>query len=178
MIITQVAPDSLENVSLYETVAAYDYEKNMPKRKKDKPDELSPDLFRLKHGLGFFRKRARCTAIVKTQKHNLSTEFGKENFFHSLLMLFKPWRSEDELLMGCATFEAAWKIFRESSTSSFPEQYRQARVRAKMADEIREKMEAEAVAEMQATTGCVLIHNCFTFICFKSLKKFKFKIKV
>jgi hypothetical protein len=64
-------------------------------------------VIKLKNSKGYMRKRHQ-TCIVRT--HTYSKFKNPEKYFHSKLMMYKPWRREDDLKAGCQTYEEAYIV--------------------------------------------------------------------
>ncbi len=94
--------DPMDSMSLHEVCSWYDYSKEEPKSE-------NAVKFALKNNLGWLKKRGK-RAIIKTPVFNTKTDDGVDNYYHGLLMLFKPWRSEDDLLdVFTPTYKAAFE---------------------------------------------------------------------
>ena len=100
-------PDSLENICLAEFAANYsanirnerDNEGNehTPNALEEKHDDERQHLIHLKNGLGIMHKRRR-EAIIRFHKYNIEKE--SEKYYRGKLMLYVPWRKEDDDILG------------------------------------------------------------------------------
>ena len=121
-------PNELNNLCLAKFAVAYDvqYSKSCSGEKSDhhnilddngnsdlsdeddsnqedsRKDKQKQEIIKLKHGLGFMRKRKR-ESILRTHKVKLATD--PEKYYHSLLMLYFPWQSEESLKGEFQTYE-------------------------------------------------------------------------
>ena len=102
-------PSSLEKVSLYEVASNYEKISVKPS------DNEEAKKMKMINDKGYFKQVKE--KVVKAPYVPLNKE-TKERYFHNLLMLFKPWRKEeDDLLNGFTTYEEAFKYF----SSDLPE---------------------------------------------------------
>ena len=68
------------------------------------PDKSSSTSIRLKDNSGHIRKRTK-PAVIRTYKYSLKKE--PEKHYHSLLMLYYPWRTDECLLQyGVGSFQS------------------------------------------------------------------------
>lgn len=95
-------PHEMENISLFDFARKNDIVKNKPYNKQQKYYDYP--------GHGYLKERDR-PYLIKHPKYNLQLE--PEKYFHSLLMLFKLWRDETELLEGFITYFEAFLHFRD-----------------------------------------------------------------
>ncbi|KAF0722505.1 ATP-dependent DNA helicase PIF1-like, partial [Aphis craccivora] len=96
-------PIELEHLSLFDYARNYDIVKLTPKN-----DQVKYYAY---PGYGFIKKRSR-SYLIKHPKYNANLE--PEKYFHCLLMLFKPWRVESELLGNNNTYIESFKSCRNS----------------------------------------------------------------
>lgn len=90
-------PKELEPINLYSFAQNYDIVRSRPVSTK-------VEYYELHDGKKFLKRRYRPYLI----NHYLyDVEQTPEKYFFSLLLLFKPWRSLDELKMECETFTEA-----------------------------------------------------------------------
>lgn len=98
-------PDSLEEKSLHDMASEFDVKKYNPHCDDRNKWSGKPQF---KNGKGYFNER-RKPCLIKFPNINPEVSAdSREKYFHNLLMLFKPWREESELLCGCATYEEAF----------------------------------------------------------------------
>ncbi|XP_043288385.1 uncharacterized protein [Venturia canescens] len=90
-------PTELNDVCLYDYAKWYDIVKAMPQRK----DVV---FYKLKPG-SYLRKRERGYLI---NHYHYDPMTNSENYFHSLLLLFQPWRCVAELKNGEETYTASY----------------------------------------------------------------------
>ena len=96
-------PDCLENICLAEFAANYsanirnendsDGNEHTPSALEGNHDVEKQNLIRLKNGLGTMHKR-RQEAIIRFHKYNIERE--SEKYYRGKLMLYVPWRKEDD----------------------------------------------------------------------------------
>lgn len=96
-------PIELEHLSLFDYARNYDIVKQTPKN-----DQVKYYAY---PGYGFIKERFRSN-LIKHPKYNANLE--PEKYFHCLLMLFKPWRIESELLGNNNTYIESFKSCRDS----------------------------------------------------------------
>lgn len=90
-------------MSLFDYARNYDIVKQTPKN-----DQVKYYAY---PGYGFIKERSR-SYLIKHPKYNANLE--PEKYFHCLLMLFKPWRIESELLGNNNTYIESFKSCRDS----------------------------------------------------------------
>jgi len=105
-------PLSLETKCLYEIVSNYDY-----KKKECIDNQKHNECVTLQNNCGFLHKR-NDICLIKTPQYKSSNESTKENFYHQLLMLFKPWRNENELIANFHSYEDAFIKFNENEQNN------------------------------------------------------------
>uniref|UniRef100_A0A915HKL6 Uncharacterized protein n=1 Tax=Romanomermis culicivorax TaxID=13658 RepID=A0A915HKL6_ROMCU len=95
-----------------------------------------PNRWAMKNNLGIVCKRMK-ELVIKTPSYNLKTDDGKENYSQSLLLLFMPWRKEEELTGDNKTFSQAVEFYK----SVYPEilEYDERKQRLLLPDEILDK---------------------------------------
>ena len=98
-------PDELEDCCLFEFMKWYD---RMPMATKVPEGWLS-----LRCSLGLLKRRTTPYAINHYQHNPSKSESEKEKWCHAMLMMFKKWRNEDELMgEGCQTYQESFnKVF-------------------------------------------------------------------
>ena len=102
-------PDQLENMCLAEFAANYDvkYSKTSDEENDHTPKPLQQEKaqqrisINLKDGLGKMQKRSR-EAIIRFPKHNI--EKDSEKYYRAKLMLYYPWRQENNIIGGSASY--------------------------------------------------------------------------
>ncbi|XP_070529626.1 uncharacterized protein [Cardiocondyla obscurior] len=90
--------EKLESVSLYEFAKWYDVTTTEPKNNLIEYYKIDS-----KH----FLKRRRCACLINHYKYNVETQ--PEDYFFSLLLMFKPWRNLDDLKDNCDTYAEAFE---------------------------------------------------------------------
>jgi len=86
-------PNELENISLYEFAQWYDISKIKPKNKY-------VEYYKIDNGK--YLKRRQRGYLIDHYKVNVNTQ--PENYFFSLLLMFKPWRKLEDLRNGDDTY--------------------------------------------------------------------------
>ena len=90
-------PDELEDTSLYDFMSNFD---RLPLI-----DNVPTGCFKLKNNLGVLRKRGK-PYIINHQKHNpKKSDSDAQKYYRSMLMLFSPWRDENELKGTSSSYE-------------------------------------------------------------------------
>lgn len=74
----------------------------------DEEEESCEKYFKIKNGLGWFRRRTK-PKLIKTQFYKVADTEGIEKYYRSILFLFKPWRKEEELLSGFESYKEAFE---------------------------------------------------------------------
>lgn len=84
-------PEAIENLCLYDSLRLYDLVKNEPKKGGN----------HFQYGKKFLRFRQN-PYLINHSKFNQSFQKKKEpgSYYHSLLLLFKPWREIEDLKCG------------------------------------------------------------------------------
>ena len=117
-------PDSMEDVCLASFATDYKYSTSVgddadnldslpPVDSEEESDEEEPALkrkkgpprqprIRLKNNMGTLIKRKR-SAILRTHSYKIHKD--RERYFHAKLMLYYPWREEDDLMAGYESYE-------------------------------------------------------------------------
>lgn len=91
---------------LYEFAQWYEFKPEKPKRE-------TRELYEIKNN---FAKKTVTKYLVKRAKpyvishYIIKVKTQPENFYYSLLLLKQPWRSTDELLNGCKTYQASFML--------------------------------------------------------------------
>lgn len=93
-------PIEIEDCCLFEYESKYDYVTKVCAKDHSQ-------CFKLQSNLGFIHRRADLK-VLKLPHIKCIDEKSIEKYFHQLLMLFKPWRDEEELLGNKKTFFAAY----------------------------------------------------------------------
>ncbi|EZA57993.1 hypothetical protein X777_02001 [Ooceraea biroi] len=86
-------PEKLESMSLYEFAQWYDITKVKLQSKK---------IVYYKMNNGYYIKRRQRGHLINHYRYDVNTQ--SENYFFSLLLLFKPWRKIENLKNGCDTY--------------------------------------------------------------------------
>ena len=117
-------PATIENLPLIEFVSAYKYSSSLVKEKVQssadddetcledevKKEVKHPKQLVLRNDLGYMRLR-KTPAIVRT--HNVKQGKDSELYHYKLLLLYVPWRKEDELLGSFHSFEESYEQKKE-----------------------------------------------------------------
>ncbi|XP_060571765.1 uncharacterized protein LOC132729947 [Ruditapes philippinarum] len=108
-------PDSFSQMTLAEFASWFTVTSNSTKEDflpdiMENEEELQGTVIKLKNGKGRMRKR-KTQAIVRT--HVFSKMKQSEKFYHSKLMLYFPWRDENELKLHFSTFQDAYQNLEE-----------------------------------------------------------------
>jgi hypothetical protein len=91
-------PDELEQLSLYDFARWFD---NRPASDNNE----GPGILLLKNDKGRIKRRTKPYVINHYQHNPLTSPEQSEMYYHSLLMLFLPWRDESEILgPDCSTY--------------------------------------------------------------------------
>ncbi|XP_036140876.1 uncharacterized protein LOC118644972 [Monomorium pharaonis] len=91
-------PQELESVSLYEFVQWYDITTIEPR---------SNNIEYYKINNSHYLKRRKRACLINHYKYNVETR--PEDYFFSLLLMFKPWRNLEEIRDGCDTYAQAFE---------------------------------------------------------------------
>ncbi len=91
-------------MNLHNFVAFYDYKKHSCPNNADHINCL-----KLKNDYGYLHKRLE-PKLIKVPHYKLLEKKYREKYFHQILMLFKPWFKEDDLLNNQDNYEAAFKF--------------------------------------------------------------------
>ena len=94
-------PFCLEKLSLFALCSNYDYKVRCC-QKCEKNFNINCCI-KIKE-YGYFHKRQKIQ-LIKTPRYSLDNDKNKERYFHQILMLFKPWREESELLNNFDSYE-------------------------------------------------------------------------
>lgn len=105
-------PDSLEHNCLFDLASYFDFKKEKCLETLNHEKCVS-----LKNNLGYLHKRSE-RYLIKTPRYNPIKNETKENYFHMLLMLFKPWRNENDLLGTSNSYADAFEIFLTSNKNN------------------------------------------------------------
>jgi hypothetical protein len=105
-------PESLKDKCLFEIASDYDF-----KKEKCKTSLFHENCVALNNNFGYLHKRSDFY-LIKTPRYNPARESSRENFFHMLLILFKPWREETELISGFDTYAQAFHEFSEKNSKN------------------------------------------------------------
>ncbi|XP_073990954.1 uncharacterized protein [Rhodnius prolixus] len=91
-------PDNLETLNLYDFCRYHDLSR----------DQLEAEnRIKLKNNV-ILRKRGKPYVIQHPIYKTLNTEQDRNKYYHSLLLLFKPWRNESDILKGFRTYQEAF----------------------------------------------------------------------
>ena len=93
----------MESTCLYDFASNFTFTKAKPSKKEGEDDEMM-----LKDRSGILVRR-RKPFVIKTQRYTLTDE-KKEQYFHQMLLLFKPFRKESELMGESPSYAAAFKV--------------------------------------------------------------------
>ena len=96
--------DKLESLSLYDFMIWFDYT-------KFKPKDATIECYKLKDRNAFLKKR-RKPCLLNHYKYKVDINPGK--YFHTLLLLFKPWRHLEDLKNGHVTYVESFKHLENS----------------------------------------------------------------
>ena len=104
-------PDNLENMCLYDFASNYVHNYKIKKSNK-------LDTYELKKNLGFITKRTK-PVFLSTPTFS-PNNINREKYFHQIIILFKPWRNENDdlLLHNQDTYENSFKYFYEQKIIS------------------------------------------------------------
>ncbi|MCP4491608.1 MAG: AAA family ATPase [Gammaproteobacteria bacterium] len=124
-------PDMLENESLYTIATLFEFQRKKPGGEENK------SYFQLKHNMGYFRKRTK-EKVLKTPHYKPEGD-RCEKYFYQLLMLFKPWTNEDDIIGGHATYQDAFLAVSKDLPCMV--KFAEARDRIEKATELAEKLQ-------------------------------------
>lgn len=96
-------PKELEATNLYSFAQNYDIVKT-------RPVSSEVECYEINDSKRFLKRRANPYLI---NHYFYDPEQVPEKYFFSLLLLFKPWRSSDELKIGCETYTEAFNLVKE-----------------------------------------------------------------
>lgn len=88
-------------MSLYEFVHWYDIFKNKPKTKTTKIYQIINNKY--------YIKQRQCKYLINHYKYDVNVQI--ENYFFSLLLMFKPWRMLEDLKNGSDTYTESFYYF-------------------------------------------------------------------
>lgn len=97
-------PKELENVCLYDFVKCYDVVKDA---------KTTSETYKFVYG---YVKKRKMECLVSHKIHNVKQ--NPENYFYSLLLLFKPWRDPDDLKGQQETYTAAFDACKNELVSA------------------------------------------------------------
>src|SRR5258708_35572454 len=96
-------PKELESLTLAEFASIFTYckkQSQIPKNENEDEDELTSDLenvkYKLLNNMGYLSKR-RFSKIIRFRKYNIKQD--PDNYYREQLMLFYPWREENEITL-------------------------------------------------------------------------------
>jgi hypothetical protein len=137
-------PKELENESLYTIHEWYEYEKNGSKTER-------ANYFKLHNNLGWLRKRTK-PKVIRTANYSTKTDNGVENYYHSLLFLFRPWRDETDLLKDGEDTFLTYKAAFLAVSSKFEDMIKHdvGKRKIEAAKELAKKLEEEAEEQASA----------------------------
>ena len=101
-------PNELEHMSLFKFVSWYE----IKPKKCELPSHT--DCYPLLNNRGFIHKRTE-ERILKIFDIKLNYPKDFENYFYQQLILFRPWRDEDELMEPYDTYEHTFEHFKNSN---------------------------------------------------------------
>ena len=99
-------PNDLEYMCLNEFAATYE-RGYLPKKGDTESHNENPNIIKLKGDNGVMKKRSKKALIYH---HEFDPYVDPEKYYFSLLLLWKPWRKEVDLLQNCATYTEAFKL--------------------------------------------------------------------
>jgi hypothetical protein len=137
-------PKELETESLYTIHQWYEFDKNGSKTDR-------ANYFKLHNNLGWLRKRIK-PKVIKTTNYSTKTDDGIERYYHALLLLFKPWRDEADLLKdGDSTFPSYFAAF-QAVSPQFEDmnKHHVAKTKIAAAKDLAKRLEEEAEEEASA----------------------------
>lgn len=108
-------PSSLEQISFADFISNYrltsssSSENNNQEEQYEVDEEVSENVITLRDGLGQMKKR-KIPQVIRY--HYVSQEKDEEAYFHRLLLLYQPWRSEDQLKTH-STYKDSFEIVKE-----------------------------------------------------------------
>ena len=116
-------PNKLENMCLAEFVAKYDvkYSQKLEDDNDHTPNPLEKketeitDTISLKDGLGQMKRRSH-EAVIRFPKYN--SEKDSEKYFRGKLMLYTPWRDEDQLIGQSDSFFDNYRLLLDEITEN------------------------------------------------------------
>jgi hypothetical protein len=94
----------LLKLNLHNFVSFYDYNKT-PCSFNDNHKECQ----KLKNNLGYIHKRE-IPKLIKVPNYKVLDKKYREKYYHQVLMLFKPWTNEEELLNNFSSYEESYKF--------------------------------------------------------------------
>ena len=97
-------PQCLAKLNLHDFVSFYDYSK-----KPCLTNDNHTDCVQLLNNHGYLDKRSQ-PKLIKVPYYKLLEKKYREKYFHQILMLFKPWFNEDDLLNSKTSYEEAFKF--------------------------------------------------------------------
>jgi hypothetical protein len=106
-------PKELDKICLYDFASYYDLNSNKLPCTKNKNHS---DCIILNDNFGYMHKR-KTPHLLKTPRYKPSNKEAREKYFHQLLILFKPWRDENNDLMmeQCKSYEESFKYLKEKN---------------------------------------------------------------
>lgn len=113
-------PSSLEQISFADFISNYrltsssSSENNNQEEQDEVDEEVSENVITLRDGLGQMKKR-KIPQVIRY--HYVSQEKDEEAYFHRLLLLYQPWRSEDQLKTH-STYKDSFEIVKEQQKSN------------------------------------------------------------
>ena len=97
-------PEEHDEMSLFYFASWYELK---PKACQD--TKAHNNCFQLGNSYGFMHCQSK-ERIIQTANINCINSQKTEEYFHQLLILFLPWRNENELYLGCDTYFEAYKL--------------------------------------------------------------------
>jgi hypothetical protein len=106
-------PKELENICLADFISSYKLHYKKPKETVDsddvdvlRNDNQPKTVLKLQDNKGYISKRI-TNAVIRT--HRYSEEHHPEKYYHSQLMLYLPYRKENQLLHDDGSFHTMFK---------------------------------------------------------------------
>ena len=103
-------PNSISNLCLatfavnYDVVSSTNANVNNEKTLTHRSEGTT--IIKLNNGLGYMRKRKK-PSILRVKKFKITTE--PERYYHGKIILYYPWKNEDELLEGFTSYELSYQ---------------------------------------------------------------------
>ena len=133
-------PNELEALSLHEFAKNYDI--------IDKEPIYKNEYYKMQNGNKFARKRKKNPYLINFWKYNPISE--PENYYYSLLLLFKPWRDETNLKGDSESYTEAFNVFKSELPEAqlYHEKYlEQLKALGKFQEKLDEALEADTQSQ-------------------------------